>query len=106
MTRNTILTVTLIDEICDLVSRGAVDSIVCKMIGIHRCTLWDWKRRGRDPNEHKAIYGVFYERYQQARGLRTLKWIEGVKDVQWLLTHHPDTRDDFVTLTTLKLIAL
>lgn len=72
------------------------------MIGIHRSTLWEWKRRGRDPNEREPIYGAFYERYQQACGLRTLTWIEGVKDTRWLLERHPNSKEEFATLTTLK----
>ncbi|MGZ7188463.1 MAG: hypothetical protein ACXVIR_11570 [Halobacteriota archaeon] len=105
MTRKTMLTATLTDEICDLVSRGAVDSTVCRIIGIHRSTLWDWKRRGRDPDAREPLFGIFYERYQQACGYRTLAWIESLQrkgEFKWLLTHSPDSKQDWADVREIK----
>ncbi|MGZ4847082.1 MAG: hypothetical protein ACXV2E_04250 [Halobacteriota archaeon] len=105
MTRKTMLTAPLIDEICDLVSRGACDVTVCRILGIHRSTLWDWKRRGRDSDERECIFSEFYERYERACGYRTLAWIEAVERAghyKWLLQHCPDTRDDWTDVVMVK----
>ncbi|MGZ4848928.1 MAG: hypothetical protein ACXV3D_04540 [Halobacteriota archaeon] len=101
MTKKTLLTTELIDEIVQLMARGATDKVVSQIIDVRPETFCAWKNKGR-ADHPEPIYRKFYDRYNQAKGRRALRWIENVADEKWLLTHHPDTREEFATLTTLK----
>lgn len=92
----------LINEVCEYLAFGATNISVCRTISVHPETFNLWLRKGRelvrDGIECDPIYGELYLRYQQARGQREVSWIERIKDPKWLITHHPDTKQQWAEL--------
>jgi hypothetical protein len=82
----------LIDEICDYLRQGATDTCICRIIGINPATFSHWKSLGKE--ENGDVYESFYREYQINRGKRELAWLDGIEG-KWLLTHHPDTKNDY-----------
>lgn len=85
----------LIQEICGYLAQGATDTCVCRIIGINPVTMSTWKTKGKEHNGD--IYETFYMEYQRSRGHRELAWLKDI-DGKWMLTHHPDTKNDYAEM--------
>jgi hypothetical protein len=92
----------LITEICEYLMLGATNIVICRVIGVHKETFSHWIAMGKscmlEDADVDPIYGLLYSKYEEYRGRRVLSWLEKIKDPKWLITRHPDTKQEWAEL--------
>lgn len=87
----TTLTMEILEEVCDALAEGSLLNHAAALAGVHRITLWRWRKRGEDeikrmmaadldaPHPDKAIFVAFELAVSEARARSALAAIRAIR---------------------------